>query len=34
VGSLLDARIYDALKSVIERNQSLLVFIDDPHVQR
>ena len=32
VGSLLDARIYDGLKSVIERNQSLLVFIDDPHV--
>ena len=30
VGSLLDARIYDALKSVIERSQSLLVFIDDP----
>ena len=33
VGSQLDARIYDALKSVIERNQSLLVFIDDPHVR-
>ena len=32
VGRLLDTRIYDALKSVIERNQSLLVFIDDPHV--
>jgi response regulator RpfG family c-di-GMP phosphodiesterase len=33
VGSQLDARIYDALKSVIERNQSLLVFIDIPHVR-
>jgi putative nucleotidyltransferase with HDIG domain len=33
VGSLFDTRIYDALKSVIERNQSLLVFIDDPHVR-
>ena len=33
VGTLLDMRIYDALKSVIERNQSLLVFIDDPHAR-
>ena len=33
VGSLLDTRIYDALKSVTERNQSLLVFIDDSHAR-
>lgn len=32
VGSQLEARIYDALKTVIERNQSLM-FIDDPPVR-